>query len=128
MARTYWNVYIKNSGGSWVLDTTIPRPNDALNFSMMSTQERIKLIDGSNAFYTPTTKYNDEDVSFIWYEDEDGSIKDQIEEYISDNEYLKIVDHNSANYIGKFTSLRSVWLSGVTDRYDLDATFTFIPE
>lgn len=121
MARSNWNIYIYNDG--WVSDGTIYRPNDTLRLGISSTQQKIQLADGDNAFVTPENKYNEDDFTLVWYED-DGTVKNKIETYVKNNSKLKIVDHLGNEYIGRFVSIRVNWIKGISpDRYDIEADF-----
>ena len=74
MARSTWTTQ-KKSGGSWGADGTIYRPNDDLSITKSSTQRALQLVDGSNAFLGPSTKYLDGTLSLVWYWD-DGTLFD----------------------------------------------------
>ena len=122
MSRTYWDIYYQESGGSWVSDGTIPRANDTLTYEYLSTQMPVQLADGSRAYITPETKYLKNPLVFLWYID-DGTYKTKIENYIINNEYIKIECHTGTDFIGRFTALKTTHLVGIEDTYDLEATF-----
>jgi len=124
MARTYWNIYIY-SGGSWVADGQIPVPNDTLDLGLTSTLQKIQLADGDQAFIVPETKYNKDNLTFIWRNDTDGSIKSKIESYVQNNTKVKIVDSLSNEHIGRFTNIRSHWIVGIETTYDIEAEFVY---
>ena len=123
MARTYWNVYIY-SGGSWVADGQIPTPNDTLTLGLSSTLKKINLADGDQAFITPETKYNKNDITFIWFSD-DGTVKSKIENYVKNNTKVKIIDSQNNEHIGRFTNIRSRWIVGIETTYDIEADFVY---
>jgi len=126
MSRSYWNLYSKATG-SWVADGTIARPNEDLELPRHSTQIDFKLADGSEAAITPSTKYLRESLTLTWYYD-DGTVKDKIEGYINNQTSVKIVDHNSVEYVGRFTYCKPTWLVGTDgDYYDVEATFKIMP-
>jgi len=126
MSRGIWNIETK-SGGSWVSDGTIYRPNESMSVKTTSTQKMIQLANGNYAFVTPSTLYNVEPLNFIWFFD-DGTTKTKIEGYIQNHSDLKITDHNSDIYYGRFTDLDITWLRGYSDnKYDVSAIFTRIP-
>jgi hypothetical protein len=127
MARTYWNIYYQESAGSWIADGTVPRPNDTLSYDYQSNQTTVQLADGSKAYITPETKYTRNQLTFMWYQD-DGTYKTKIQNYIINNEYLKIECHTGTNFIGRFIGLKSSHLTGQDDVYDLEATFEWIEE
>ena len=118
-----WSIYIEDSGGSWVADTAINRPNEDLILNRTSTQTKVNLANGDEAYITPSTKYRKEPMKLVWLYD-DGTIKSQIEGYVENQDYIKITDHNAVDYIGRFISVNSTWLVGVdTDKYDVEAMF-----
>ncbi len=122
--RSNWNIFTQ-SGVNWIADGTIYRPNSDLSLDLISTQSRIKLSNGSNAFITPETKYTKEILTFQWYEIlNSDSFKAKIENYVINQTYLKITDHLSNDYIGRFISVKRVWITGVApDVFDLEAIF-----
>ncbi len=126
MSRGTWDVYIK-SGGNWVSDSTIYRPNESMNLPKLSTQSKAILADGSNAYVTPSTKYRDEPLVFTWYWD-DGTTKTKIEGYIDAQKDVKIIDHNAVEYVGRFLSINANWIAGQdSNKYDIRATFERMP-
>jgi len=123
MSRTYWNISYQESGGSWVADDTVPRPNASLARNTASNTQVIRLADGSKAFVSPEVYSDKMQLVFSWYYD-DGTYKTKIETYIENNEMLKITNHLSEEITGKFLSLKATHLLGISpDTYDLDATF-----
>lgn len=126
MSRGTWSVQIK-SGGSWISDGNLYRPNDSLNIPKMSTQTSQALADGNTAYVTPSIKYQDQPISFSWYFD-DGSTKVKIQGYIDSQNDVKIIDQNDTEYVGRFLNMNSTWLVGFdTDKYDIKATFIIMP-
>ena len=119
---TYWNIYIYGSAGEWESDGTIRKPNDNLSLNVTSTQTKVVLADGSNAFVNPEVLYTKDSLNFIWMED-DGDLKAQIESYIANGDYIKIVSETAGDFIGRFTSVSVVWLKGVADTFDISAIF-----
>ena len=76
---------------------------------------------------TPSRKYNNEDIVFIWYYD-DGTIKTQIEGYIESQNDLKITDDLSNIYYGRFVSATiNRTVGDDTVHYDIQAIFQRIP-
>jgi hypothetical protein len=123
MARNVWNIY-KDIADVWTADGTIYRPNENLELTLNATQARIDLADGSRSYMTPETKYNKESLLFRWLEIENtDTFWSKIETYVQTQDYLKIIDHLSNEYIGRFISIRRIWLSGVIDTYDFEAVF-----
>ncbi len=122
MARSTWSIY-KKVGDSFITDGTFYRPNDIFSFIQVSTQSKQKRVDGENTYVTPSTKYIDENFTFVWYYD-DGTMKDKIEGYITNQNDIKIVDHNSTAYFGRFISITPNWLVGESpDAYDIQTIF-----
>ena len=126
MARTGWTIE-KKVGGTWTADGTIYAPNDDLNIEKGSTQSTVKLANGSNAYITPATKYIDGGLGFTWYWD-DGTTKTKVEAYIVAQNDIRITDHDSNQYIGRFINISSTQVVGQNpDRYNISATFERIP-
>lgn len=124
MARTTWSVSILQSGGSYLADGGIYRPNDNTSIDLTTTQLKVPLADGSNAFITSETKYQKESIAFVWLQiDESDTFRSKIENYIKNQDYLKITTHLGEVYKGRFTYVRRIWLLGVEDTYDLQAGF-----
>ena len=120
--RNTWPVEVK-TGGSWISDGNIYRPNTNFVFRKISTQTMVRLADGDEAFMTPATKYSDNLLTFLWYYDT-GTTKTKVEGYINAQSDLKITDHNSEEYIGRFINLESTWIVGRdSDRYNIRAGF-----
>jgi len=118
-----WDIYTFVDE-DWEDDGTIPRPNEDLSTPIISNQAKFKLIDGSNAYITPPITTDNENLSFTWLND-DGTLKEKIEEYMIDNTLLKIETHvTGITFIGKFTRLNPIWLVGQEpDMWKLEATF-----
>jgi len=126
MGRGSWNVEIK-SGGSWVSDSTIFRPNDSFALPKLSTQSKTSLADGSNAYVSPSTKYLDQPMNFTWYYD-DGTTKTKIEGYIDNGTDVKVTDDLGNLFIGRFISITPTRLFGQSEeKYDINATFEIMP-
>lgn len=124
MSRSYWNVYVKNVSDEWVLDEQLARPNQTLSLPEVSNQTKMKDVDGNNIYFITSTKYSKDPITFIWYEDDDETIRPILEEYLRNNTLIKIETHN-ANYsfIGKFISTKYDWLTGKEDTFDIEAVF-----
>lgn len=126
MARGTWSIAVKESGGTWVSDGTIYIPNSNLGLETVSTQTRVQLANGSFAYIRPETKYNISALKFAWFY-LPKTFKDKIEGYIQDASAIRITDHNSNLYYGRFTSIQSTWLAGEDNKYDVTAEFEQIP-
>lgn len=125
MARSTWAVYILQSGNNWVFDFNMDVPNndDGLIFAEISTQQKIKLADGSNAFIRPETFYEKLPLVFEWIE-ETVSFIEQIRDYQRNGDTLKIVtSYAGREFIGRFIEVKPLWVSGSVGVYDLEATF-----
>jgi len=111
----------------WGANSTINIPNNDFVINKVSTQTKMGLADGNNAFITPSNKYNNEDVVFMWYYD-DGTIKTQVEGYIESQNDLKITDDLSKIYYGNFTSVTiNRTVGDDSTHYDIQAIFTRKP-
>jgi hypothetical protein len=123
MARNTWQIE-KWNGAIWISDGTIYRPNANVDLDFSSTQSKVKLANGGNAFITPETLYNTEDITFEFLELEPtDSFYTQIIDYIKNQDYLRITTHLNETLTGKFTTIKRVWLSGVDDTFDFQVTF-----
>lgn len=124
-----WNVFLYSSGGTWVADGTINRPNADLSVPILTTQQKIQLANGSKSFLTPEIKYVYDQIKFVWIAD-DSTIKDKIEAYIQNHDKVKIVTHYSGiEFIGRFTSITPIWLIGQEpDEWDIEAIFEMTDE
>jgi hypothetical protein len=119
---SYWDIYLENSLGTWDDDGTIPRPNDDLQTELTSTQQKIRLADGSNAFIQPEIKRVKEPITMFWA-DTSSSLRSKIETYMLNGDKVKIVTHTAEEFIGRFVGLKRVWFSGIDDSYDIQVNF-----
>jgi len=123
MARGTWNVS-KWNGTSWDAELPMYRPNENLAIERISTQNKIVLADGSKAYFIPETKYSKEPMTMQFFEiDNDDAFWGRMEDYVENNDYLKIIDHLGTETTGKFVSIKRVWLTSVEDTYDLELVF-----
>jgi len=123
--RGYWDVYVLNSGGSWVLDSSdeLYVPNNTLAIGKTSRVTPVDLADGSIGTMVGSTKYISNALTFTWYYvSSTDAIITLLEGYLEDAEYIKIVDHLSNEYIGTLTGLNKDHLAGEVDYFDLNAT------
>ena len=126
MSRTTWTIQTKPAG-SWVAGGTIYRPNENLSIQKASTQSAVPLADGSMAYITPSTKYLDRTLVFVWLY-LDGTMKTQVEGYVNNQTNVKIIDHLSYEYIGRFVSSECVHLvEEEPDMYNIRANFEVMP-
>lgn len=123
MPRGTWAIE-KKTAGVYGSDGTIYRPNENLSVDLTSNQVKNKLADGSNCFITPEIKYVKEPLSFVWLAvDYSDSFRSKLENYVINQDYLRITTHQSETLIGRFIFVRRVWLSGETEMVDLEAGF-----
>ena len=121
-SRGTWSIE-KKTGGVWVSDGTVYRPNDDFTTRTSSTQSTATLVDGDNAYITPSTKYLEGALTFVWYED-DGTTKTKIEAYITGQNDLRITDDLSNVFTGRFLSIETTRIVGrATLRYNIRATW-----
>ena len=105
---------------------TIYRPNANINVERISTQVRTILADGSYAYITPETKYNPTSLKMTWaYLPK--TYKTQLETYVNNLYDLRITDHNATIYYGRFINIKSTWLTGESDKYDIAVEFQLMP-
>lgn len=122
MGRGTWDIAIK-SGGSWVSDGTIYRPNSGYNLQTQSTQTKTRLANGDNVYVTPSTKYVDAPITLIWYWD-DGTTKTKLETYLHNQTDIRITDDLGNIYYGRFISVVANRMVGQSDElYDITAIF-----
>jgi len=126
MSRSNWVVQIL-SGTSWIDDGTLYRPNKNITNKVTSTQQAIELVDGDEAFITPSTKYRTNQVEFAWLQI-DATFLNKIKTYIQNGSGLKIIDHLGTSHIGKFTSLEYIDEVGQDlNLYDISCNFVYNP-
>ena len=125
MARNTWDIYYWDGTNSvWVADTPLYIPNANTELDLMSTQQKISIADGSNAFMNPEIAYLPQDIVFEFLEiDPTDSFYTKMISYVKNQTYLKIVTHLDETFIGKFLSLKRVWISGVEDTFDFQCVF-----
>jgi hypothetical protein len=118
-----WNISLWQSGSTYVSDGTIPRPNENLETTRLSTMQKVTLANGDNAFITPETKYIKQPFS-MFFADTTSTFRTQIENYISNGDKVKITTHTGEIFTGKFLDMKRVWFVGVSpDEYDVNVTF-----
>jgi hypothetical protein len=126
MSRSNWILQIRESG-VWGAASTIIRPNSSFIAPIVSTQTRRQSANGDNIFFTPSTKYLKEGITWVWYSDT-GSLKTQIEGYITSQNDLKITDDLSNIIYGRFTSITPTRIAGQeSEEWDIEAVFTVMP-
>ena len=123
-----WILSVEESGGGWPSGSgtdTIPRPNEDLDVSQVSTQQAVQLADGSMGYITPETKFTRQDLTFVWVM-QDDTLRTRIQGYIDNHDYIKIETHITGfEFIGRFTSVTSKWLVGEEpDEFLITAVFT----
>jgi len=120
--RGTWAVELWN-GTSWDADGTIYKSNESLSIDIMSTQSKVRLANGDNAYFAPETLYNNEPLTMRWLEiSPTDAFITKIQNYVKNKSYVRLTDSLGGTYTGTFISLRRVWLLGVENTYDLEAT------
>ena len=118
-----WTIEVEQSGGGWTIDTAISRPNQDVETEYISTQQKLRLANGSNAFVTPETKRLKEPFQ-MFFADTTSAFRTQIENYILNGDKVRITSHTNETFIGRFISMRRIWLVGISpDAYDVQITF-----
>jgi hypothetical protein len=125
MSRSSWTIEKwNNSLLTWESDGTIYRPNSDLNEEKTSNEQKFMLADGSAAFVAPEVPYSDGELTFTWLGLENTDLRDKINTYIENYDYLKITSHIAGRtYIGTFISLVETEIVGKESEYDLSAIF-----
>jgi hypothetical protein len=118
---TDWKIYVKDSNDDWALDETIQRPNDNMDTSIVSTQQKIELADGSLGFIILETKYVNKSFT-MFFADTTSAFRTLMTNYIQNNTYIKLVAHTDEYFIGYFTEMVRVWLCGMENTYDAQIT------
>jgi hypothetical protein len=118
-----WTIYLWQSGNTYSLDGTIPRPNENLETQRTSTIQKVSMADGSDGFITPEIKYKKEPFQ-MFFAETTSAFRTQIENYIINGDKVKILTHTAEEFIGFFTSYKRVWFTGVApDSYDISVAF-----
>lgn len=118
-----WNIYLEESGVSWTADGTIPRPNDDVETETVSTQQRVRLADGSDAFVNLETKTVKEPFT-MYFAETTSAFRTKIQTYMGNGDKVKIITHTLEEFIGRFVSMKRIWLVGTSpDSYDVMITF-----
>lgn len=125
MARTKWLTYTQTgSGNSWEVDSYIYCPNANLEQDKAATLVQTKMVDGSNSYVSPETKFNYEPILFTFVGiDGDDEFITTMNDYVENQTYIKIVDHLGNEMEGIFTSIKEVWLLGEENSYDFQCNF-----
>lgn len=123
MSRGTWTIQ-KKVTSTWTADGTIYRPNENLVLNTQSTQKKVTLADGSEAYYTPSTKYLSAPMTFIWQALPVAFVT-KLKAYITNQNDIKIIDHDSVEYVGRFLTLEAMWLVGTEDSQEYNVTATF---
>lgn len=135
MNRNYWVIKTLGSGGEWEDSLErLPIPNANLVVGMTSTINKVQLMNGKNAYFTPENTFIKSPLSFVWTADYDWVISKQITGYIQDGTFMKIVTHHDdIEFIGKFIEVNSEWIAGRVspddeDDFDVSAVFEQMDE
>jgi len=124
--RGTWTIERKIAGVWTDEGDTIYRPNNNINITTKATMVRTNLANGSEAFITPETKYNSQPLQLSWaYLPK--TYKTQLEVYLQNAYDLRITEHNSTIYYGRFVMVKAIWLVGQVDKYDVNADFQIMP-
>lgn len=114
-----WTIEVENSSGGWDSDTAIPRSNQDLEISLVSTHQKIKLANGSDAFIRVETKRNKEAIT-LYFASASSTLRTQLETYMSNGDKIKITTHTGETFTGYFLTVKRVWFTGLEpDEYDL---------
>jgi hypothetical protein len=121
-----WMVYVyEESGGSWVFDSNISRPNQDMNTEEVSNMQTIPLSTGENGFVTPETKYLKQPFQ-MFFANTTSDFRTLLYGYSRNGTKIKLITHDNQEFIGKITNISRVWFSGRTEWMDLQVTFTIM--
>jgi len=121
-----WMVYVyEESGGTWQFSSYIKRPNQDMNTEEMSTMQSTQLADGSNGFITPETKYLKSPFQ-MFFANTTSDFRTLLYGYFRNGTKIKLITHNSEQYIGKITNISRVYFSGRVEWMDLQVTLTIM--
>jgi len=121
-----WQVFVETSNYGWSYDGLINRPNEDLEYQFLSTQQTVKLADGSNAFVRPETKRIKEAFTMTFI-NTTSAFRTQIEIYMLNADKIKIITHTGEEFRGRIIDMRRVWFAGIEpDTYDIQ--ISFMPE
>ena len=123
MSISYWDIYLWQSGDTYTNDGTVPRPNQDIETTIISTQSKVRLTNGSNAFISPETKRVKEMFSIFWAETT-SALRTKIITYMENGDKVKIITHTAEEFIGRFVEMKRVWFTGMSpDSYDINVSF-----
>lgn len=117
-----WLIEVENSGGTFISDGYIQRPNEDMETAYVSTTTKIKLADGSYGFMTPEIKRVKESFN-MFFANTTSAFRTQIEDYMLNGDKVRITTHNGETFTGKFIELKRVWFSGIEDSFDINVIF-----
>lgn len=118
-----WNIYLRESGTTYTLDGTIPRPNMDMETRRLSNMSKIRLADGANAFVTPEHTYVKEPFEMVFIR-ASSTLRTRFEDYMINGDKIRIETHTGETFTGKIIDYKRIWLTGVEpDEYDLSVTF-----
>jgi hypothetical protein len=121
-----WMVYVyEESGGSWQFSSYINRPNQDMNTEEVSTMQTIPLSTGENGFVTPETKYLKQPFQ-MFFANTTSEFRTLLYGYFRNGTKIKLITHNSEEYIGKITDISRVYFSGRVEWMDLQVTLTIM--
>jgi len=127
MSISYWDIYTLNSDNvTYTLDGNIPRPNQDMETTSVSTRQKVALANGSSGFVSPETKSVKQPFT-MYFADTTSALRSKIQGYIDSDDRVKIVTHTGEQFIGKFSDMKRVWLTGVEpDSYDIQITLEWL--
>ena len=128
MGRTKWTTE-KRVAGSWVEEVDgVYAPNEAFERSNKSTLTVTRLANGKNAYMTFSTKATHQMLPFSWiFVDE--SFFTQIDDYVTNNDILRITDHLGRVYVGMFIDIKPMEVVGQNPtKFNIMANFEIMPD
>lgn len=127
MARTGWLVE-KRVADVWVDDGLVNRPNENFERGNLSTMVKVPLANGKLGYMTFTNKSIEQPLPFSWlFTDKD--FVDKINDYVINNDELRITDHFDKEYKGMFTECKPIEITGqYPSKFDMMAVFEIMPD
>lgn len=123
MSKSTWVIELMDSSGTYVNDGTIYVTNQDIEEKIISTQQKIVLANASKAFVGFEHKKQFETLDLFWG-DVDSSFITKIENYVANNDNVRIITSQGTVFQGHFIAYQKTWIVGTDPvEYDVIASF-----